>query len=75
MKYVLCGLAVIAEFFAYSMIGVMLGWKHGGGMLPMMLLWAVWAATCRSIMKHFDGKNKTSTTVVAGDKDLPDEED
>ena len=77
MKYILCGLAVIAEFFAYSMIGAMLGWRHGGGVLPMMLLWAVWAATCRAIIKHFNAKDEDVTTAanVETDEELTDEED
>ena len=73
----LCGLAVIIEFFAYCMIGAMLGWRHGGGALPMMLLWAVWAASCRAIIKHFNAKDKTATTIegTKTDEVLTDEKD
>lgn len=40
MKYVFCVIAVILEYLVYSMIGVALGWRHGGGFLPMLLLYS-----------------------------------
>lgn len=63
MKYVLCVVAVIAEFFAYAMIGAALGWRYGGGLLPQLLLYAAMAATCRAIIKHFNKEKNTSTDI------------
>ena len=69
MKYVLCGLAVIAEFIAYALIGGALGWSHGGGLIPMMLFYAVVGATCRAILKYFNEKKAEATTPVMMDED------
>lgn len=69
MKYVLCVLAVIAEFIAYALIGGALGWKYGGGLIPMMLFYAVVGATCRAIIKYFNEKKAEATASVMVDED------
>ncbi len=51
MKYVIAVIACVAEFFAYAVIGALLGWKHGGGFIPMMILLAIVGATWRGITK------------------------
>ena len=69
MKYFLCVLAVIVEYIVYAMIGVALGWKHGGGVLPLFVLYAAMAATCRAIVKYFNGKKKYSTSINDNQED------
>ena len=69
MKYVLCALAVIVEFIAYALIGGVLGWSHGGGLIPMMLFYAVVGATCRAIIKYFNEKKAEATASVMKDED------
>lgn len=58
MKYVLAILAIIVEFFIYAAIGGALGWKAGGGVLPMLLSFAVYGATWRAITKKRDSDSK-----------------
>src|SRR3990172_2613812 len=48
-RYLLASLACAAIFFAYALIGAALGWKHGGGVFPMMLLLAALGATWKAI--------------------------
>lgn len=60
MKYFVACLAVIVEFFVYSIICGMLGFRHGGGVLIILLSYAVYAATWRAIVKNW--KDKKSTT-------------
>jgi hypothetical protein len=49
MKYLFAVLACIALFFLYVLIGVAMGWRHGGGFLPMMLLLTAMGFAWRSI--------------------------
>ena len=44
MRYVYAIGACIGLFFVYAVIGGILGWKHGGGAIPMILFFAavVW---------------------------------
>ena len=51
MKYVIVIVACVAEGIAYAFIGALLGWKSGGGVIPMMILFAVWGATWQIITK------------------------
>lgn len=51
MKYVIAVIACAAEFFAYGVIGALLGWKHAGGVIPMLILLAIVGATWRGITK------------------------
>ena len=51
MKYVLAVLACIGEFFLLALIGVVLGWRNGGGALPTITLLALMAWTWRKITK------------------------
>lgn len=67
MKYVICVIAVILEYLVYSMIGVALGWRHGGGFLPMLLLYSAMAATCRAIIKYFNNKKENSVASKTND--------
>ena len=49
------------------MIGVALGWRHGGGFLPMLLLYSAMAATCRAIIKYFNNKKENSVATKTND--------
>lgn len=51
MKHVIAIVACVAEGIAYAVIGALLGWRHGGGIIPMMILFAVWGVTWRTITK------------------------
>jgi hypothetical protein len=48
MKYGLAVLACIGIFFVYAMIGAALGWRHGGGVIPMLILGATWRGITKS---------------------------
>ena len=52
MKYVLAILACVAICIIYVVIGAGLGWKHGGGVIPMLILFAAIGATWRGITKN-----------------------
>jgi hypothetical protein len=54
MKFYLIAIVVCAaEACVYTAIGVMvLGWKHGGGYIPLMILFAIMAATWRTITRR-----------------------
>jgi hypothetical protein len=41
--------ACLAIFIAYACIGAALGWKHGGGMIPTLILLAALSATWKGI--------------------------
>lgn len=49
MKYFLAFLACLAIAALYVLLGSIIGWKHGGGVIPMMILMAVLIGTWRSI--------------------------
>lgn len=51
MKYVFAVIACGAEIGAYAVIGALLGWQHGGGIIPMAILFAVLTVTWRKIAK------------------------
>ena len=74
MRYIIAIIACVAETFVYAFIGVfLLEWRHGGGILPMMILIAIWVATWRAITKE---KNSTAESTQSGTQtgvDKPDE--
>lgn len=49
MRYIYAIAACFALFILYALIGAMLGWKHGGGAIPMIFFrcvgWKVEAIT------------------------------
>jgi hypothetical protein len=48
MKYVLAILACAGLFILYAVLGAaVFGWKHGGGAIPMLILLAAMATTCK----------------------------
>lgn len=48
--YFIAVLACAGIVLIYGFIGVLLGWKHGGGVLPMMLLLGAITATWKGII-------------------------
>jgi len=51
MKYLTAIIVCVGIFFVYSLIGAALGWKRGGGVLPMMVLFAAMAAAWRALTR------------------------
>ena len=50
MKYVLAILACAGLYVLYAVIAAgVLGWKHGGGAIPILILLAVMGVTWRAI--------------------------
>lgn len=56
MRYVYATATCFALLVFYALIGGMLGWKHGGGAIPMLILIAALVGTWRAITKRGDGK-------------------
>ena len=59
-NYLLAVAVCVAEGLAYVFVGALLGWKRGGGILPMMILFAVWSATWAAIAKRPTEDNTSS---------------
>ena len=70
IKVLLALFACILEFFAYVAIGVLLGWKHGGGVLPMTILFAIWGATFNFILRWGDSK---ATEISQPEKNITED--
>lgn len=51
MKYVFALAACFGIFIVYLVIGGVMSWKHGGGAIPMMILFAALVGTWRGITK------------------------
>jgi len=56
MKYVLALAACFGVFLLYVVIGGVMGWKHGGGAIPMLILFAALIGTWRAITKRTRGR-------------------
>ena len=66
MRYGLAIVACIGIFFVYGLIGAALGWRHGGGVIPIMILLAILGATWRGITKG--GQAKTEKPEATSDE-------
>lgn len=51
MKYALALAACFGIFVAYVVLAAVIGWKNGGGMIPMLILVAALIGTWRAIIK------------------------
>ncbi|NLG42600.1 MAG: hypothetical protein GX547_05105 [Phycisphaerae bacterium] len=51
MRYVAAILVCALEGLVYAVIGGLLGWERGGGLLPKMVLFAVWGATWHALAR------------------------
>lgn len=49
-SYIVAVLACIGIVIIYALIGALLGWKHGGGILPMIILFGAITATWKGII-------------------------
>lgn len=56
MHYVYAIGTCIGLFFAYAIIGGILGWKHGGGAIPMILFFAAVVWTSKAITRTKRGE-------------------
>lgn len=56
MKYLLALAACFGIFAVYAVIASVMGWKHGGGAIPMLFMFAALIGTWRAITKKDDGK-------------------
>ena len=52
MRYILAVLACLGILLAYGAIAHELGWRAGGGAIPMLLFFAAVAATWKAITKR-----------------------
>ncbi len=60
MAYGKAILACAAIILVFAMIGSSLGWRHGGGMIPQLILWSVVFATWKALAprnKRKDNQN------------------
>jgi len=55
--YIVALLACVGIFLIYAVIGALLGWKHGGGVLPMIILFGAITATWKGIIGLSKEKN------------------
>ncbi|HRS51446.1 MAG TPA: hypothetical protein P5067_03340 [Candidatus Marinimicrobia bacterium] len=56
-SYIVAVLACIGIVIIYAVIGALLGWKHGGGVLPMTILFGAITATWKGIIGLSKRKN------------------
>jgi hypothetical protein len=68
MKYIIAVVVCAAEFLLYILIGIFLGWKHGGGNIPMMILFSILGATWVAITKHEIEKTSAIKNTEANQK-------
>lgn len=54
MKYVLALAACFGIFIMYAVIVGVMGWKHGGGVIPILIFFAAIGWTWRAITKKED---------------------
>jgi hypothetical protein len=57
-KYALAVLACFGIFMVYVFIGVALGWRHGGGYFPMIILLVALGGTWKAITGKKTDENK-----------------
>lgn len=61
MRYILALLACLGLLIAHGMLGELLGWRHGGGLIPILILVAALTATWRAITKRRARENGDSS--------------
>lgn len=64
MKYIAATLACFGVVIAYNVAAVAIGWRHGGGLVPMAVLLLVVFATWRGITKGW----KVGESEIRADK-------
>jgi hypothetical protein len=51
MKYVMAAVACLSILMVYIVTSALMGWKHGGGAIPMMILFATCTGAWKAITK------------------------
>lgn len=64
MKYVLAIIMCAGVCLIYALIGAGLGWEHGGGVLPMSILFAALCGIWRKTTKSKTSGNATDTVIT-----------
>ena len=64
MKYILALGACFGIFVVYAIIAGVMGWKHGGGAIPMLILFAAIVGTWRAITKTSDQSNDQYSSPI-----------
>lgn len=54
MKYAYALIAIAAVMFLWSLLSVAIGWKHGGGVIPLLFLMAIIGAIWKTITSKFN---------------------
>jgi len=78
MRKIFAVLACFVIIIIYLFIGVLLEWKHGGGLIPLLILISIIGATWRGITKNKSGHNKnhyTDSKINWGDDCIQPEDD
>lgn len=57
MKYVLALAACFGILVLYAVIAGFLGWKHGGGVIPTLILVVALVGTWRAVTKKGEGSD------------------
>lgn len=57
-SYIVAVIACIGLVIIYAVIGALLGWKNGGGFLPIIILFGVITATWKGIISLSKKKNR-----------------
>jgi hypothetical protein len=53
MRYLLAIIACVIIWVLYIALGsALFGWEHGGGAIPMIIMFGIMAFTWRAIVKH-----------------------
>ncbi len=58
LRVVIALLVCVGIYFAYVVIGVLLGWKRGGGLIPIMIMFALMGYAWRAITGSGKKKDK-----------------
>ena len=61
--YIVAVLACAGIVIIYAVIGALLGWKNGGGVLPMIILFGALTATWKGIIGLSKEKNPEDKVV------------
>lgn len=61
MKYIYALVAVGGVIFSWAILSVAVGWQRGGGIIGMLVMWAVAAGVWNAIMSHYKEESKTTS--------------
>ena len=73
MKYVRALVACFGVILVYIVIGWVMGWKHGGGFFPLLILFAALSGTWRVFTKGDRGKKaafKVTTPEISSSESM-----